>query len=1104
MITDFSQNSQNNSSTKNNYYSHYDYDLGYDDNQKYDDHIKEWELSAIAPDLIESNLVSLSGIDALNRLLMSNDLPRLNSGKLSDTITNRYAHCDRGWYCRSYDPVTGDEMEWIQFKPDTPKKYDEYSFSDRAKKEKIIKYESSPKMTARIILPFVPLKRWIEISNKYGCPIDFSKYDNFWQWVIDNPQLPITITEGSKKVLSLLSQNIIAVGVPGVTMGIRKIDNTLKQLHPDLMPFAVKGREFTIAFDSDIKPKTIKNVAKAIFSLAVLLSKNGSKVFIAQWSHQLGKGVDDVLFHSDDKKAVLRQILANAITFDYWTCKYLFALRKADITFNSRWFGDGLSIIPNEKLVCFKSAQFTGKTEIMVNHIQKLISQGQPVFVITHRESLARALAKRFGIAYRTENDPLKGFIGYSLCIDSLLPKKDGFNVEDWEDVTLIVDEVEQVLFHLFNGNTSVSEYRCTIFKTLIELAPKVTQCIIADADLSDVSIDFFEGLLDCKGYLVENKFTFSGMSFIKMPTANNAIGQVIKMVKEQKKLFIVTSAQKAKSKYGTIAIESLVRKYNPTARILRVDAETTGYPDSDSQGCLERMTEIVRNYDVVICSPSIETGISINVEGYFDGVIGINTGNLTPQSFLQFLWRLRDIAATRYYYCNKIGNNYIGNSSQSPKKLLESSQASAKVILKSIGVLDSELDIDGISKLFMDTWAKIGARQNASNRILCELFEDLIKQQGHNLTLDQDDLATIDPKTIKANKEECQSDRNERIESARELSPIEYESLSKKKSRTLDDICSLRQYEIKKRYGQCTQETLLLDDDGFYPQLKLYYYLAVGREFLEDRDKRQIKKLSENNGNQLFSPDIVKSSYSHKVKALELLGINQLLTELIYEGTLNTKDDRIIALWDKCNGLRKDLKSYLGITVPKSPIALFKAIIKLIGFKLGDRTQVKRDGVVSYDYHVKELPDIAYEIIQYWYETDIKLKENNIVDCDTTVVINFPYINIGEAENIKTDDNIGKESIKHNIPNNDFCPSVNFAEVTAIADKFNLADNLPNSELKQGQRALLPNIEGHFTILGFFCNCVAMVKLGIDLLTINSIADIGFYDERSIIINSV
>ena len=114
-------------------------------------HYQEWLNSAIAPSLIERNLKSLEGQQALDALLYSEELPRLNTGILSSSLLKRYSHVEKGgWVCRSLDPLNNwQEMEWSQLKPDSPRENH---------KGDLLKYESPLKPPSEPISPMFPTR----------------------------------------------------------------------------------------------------------------------------------------------------------------------------------------------------------------------------------------------------------------------------------------------------------------------------------------------------------------------------------------------------------------------------------------------------------------------------------------------------------------------------------------------------------------------------------------------------------------------------------------------------------------------------------------------------------------------------------------------------------------------------------------------------------------------------------------------------------------------------------------------------------------------------------------------------------------------------------
>lgn len=939
----------------------------------------EWQNSKIAKELIELNFVALTD-NVLDKFFVSSDLPRTNIGKVSDTYLKRYEHIEigGGWYGRNYDPITHDEMVWFQIKPNTPRKKKVKIGKDWHDTKEIIKYEVPPRAKARIFLPYVDQARWLRIADKYKVSVSSADLKlNFWEWVIKNPKLPIQITEGYKKTLALISQDLICIGLPGVTMGVRtNVDSFLRELQSDVKLFCKGDRSVSIWFDQDKKIKTRKAVNSAIFSLSSMLKKHKCRVSIAEWNEKLGKGIDDVLFNNPNE---FDNIIQNKISFDLWSVRHLYKLRKADLTVNARYFSDAVANLPDTRLLALKSPQNTGKTYVIIQKVQDALSKGYPVIVLTHLESLARALSKKFGVPYRTESDPTlsKAHYGYSLCIDSFMRKTNGFDPEDWGDneIVLIIDEVEQVLQHLMIGNTVVKDFRPTIFNTLWESREKIHNAIIADADLSDVSVNFFESFLTlenedpCTAYIIENTYKFEGMEFFKYEKQRDLLGYALECLDKGEKLFIGTTSQKPKSKFGTIALENLLREKYPEKRILRIDSETIEDPNHDSYQCLKHLNQLLVNYDVVLVSPSICTGVSIDIYGHFDKVIAFSQGNISPQSFLQMMWRLRD-GVERHFYCTPAGNGYIGNSSSIPTDVLRSTQDTADFAIRFLGGLDAQVKLDDHSGCFLEAWAKIAARINASNRCYSDLLDSLILAQGHSL-YGSDDVEAVDSDEVKKNAKKCQDTRNELIMSRPNIDEEEAKAIENKKSRTLEELTTLKKYQTKKKYGKVSKEILEFDDDGKFSQLKLFYYLTVGDLFTHAHDLKRINTMSENNDKKAISHDVARAVVSPKVQNLKSFDILGLLEYCLDQGVVTAKDERLEKFYNIVKPYRKSLKN-LSINVSKdSPIRTVNSFLKQIGFKLSTIGVIRVGKDTMREYQLEVLPSFTFDILLEWFYRD-------------------------------------------------------------------------------------------------------------------------------------
>ena len=126
-------------------------------------------------------------------------------------------------------------------------------------------------------------------------------HNSFWAWVVDNPQIPLIISEGAKKAGALLSASYVAISLPGIYNGFRTPRNEYKEivgeryLIPQLEVLATEGREIIFCFDNDSKPETIRNVNNAIRITSKLLRDKGCTTSVMRWEGYKQKGIDDLI-----------------------------------------------------------------------------------------------------------------------------------------------------------------------------------------------------------------------------------------------------------------------------------------------------------------------------------------------------------------------------------------------------------------------------------------------------------------------------------------------------------------------------------------------------------------------------------------------------------------------------------------------------------------------------------------------------------------------------------------------------------------------------------------------------------------------------------------
>lgn len=115
-----------------------------------------------------------------------------------------------------------------------------------------------------------------------------------WNDVVADPTIPVFITEGMKKALSLWSLGHLCVAIPGVSMW------NVANIHR----LAVPGRTIGLGYDSDWRKNG--QVLGQLISLGNWLSERGCLVNVLTWDSQY-KGIDDFIAKSKDLSS-LKQI----------------------------------------------------------------------------------------------------------------------------------------------------------------------------------------------------------------------------------------------------------------------------------------------------------------------------------------------------------------------------------------------------------------------------------------------------------------------------------------------------------------------------------------------------------------------------------------------------------------------------------------------------------------------------------------------------------------------------------------------------------------------------------------------------------------------------
>ncbi|MEO0013582.1 MAG: hypothetical protein RLZZ535_1971, partial [Cyanobacteriota bacterium] len=672
--------------------------------------------------------------------------------------------------------------------------------------------------------------------------------------------------------------------------------------------------------------------------------------------------------------------------------------------------------------------------------------EGKWVLLLTHRIQLGEALCQRVGLPYLTEIKTVEygAILGYGLCIDSLHPNSGAkFNADNWSDGVVIIDEAEQVIWHMLNSATCASE-RVEIlaqFKTLIQNNLSGDgKVYLADADLSDVAIDYIRGLASfhVEPFVIVNDWKppiEQRWTVYNYEEKNPArlVRDLVNHIETGGRPFISCSAQKLKSKWGTQNLESYLQLQFPEKKILRIDSETVADPSHRAYGCIAHLNEVLPNYDIAIASPSIETGVSIECERtdkcysevpiafqllfrgiktnlgqikqvpHFDSVWAIAQGVQAADSIRQVLARDRSLVP-RYLWAAKRGfyKCMVGNGATVKKALIASTKNKASTNIRFLQAADAslcDLDLDtNFQPESLNTWAKRGCYINLTmQNYRSSIVEGLIAE-GHFVTVpnqpqaeDNNSAAEVESQLKQVAQTKYQAECSQ-VAEAPIPTDAQYKTLKDKRAKTKKERWIEHKGNLVRRYGSdisITRELVAKDDEGWYSQLLSHYYLTVGRPYLIERDSRQIRAIALHTKNRLWLPDFNRSLLSTPLRLLETLILGLLQPGRTAEMGEDTSpiassieyrgsDLNLQLIAELALANQRELKTFLGLTIIESdtPIKIVQKLLSLLGLKLTCIGRFGSRGQRERVYTFEPPDDGREEIFKSWLRRDSALTQ--------------------------------------------------------------------------------------------------------------------------------
>jgi len=259
-----------------------------------------------------------------------------------------------------------------------------------------------------------------------------------------------------------------------------------------------------------------------------------------------------------------------------------------------------------------KSSYGTGKTSVFAKKaIAEAKKQGRTILFVTHRKILSRDIAAKLGLDLYMDYSKKTGLYkgnGLVICVNSLNNIVFSSIINDSENPLIIIDEVDQFYDHLWQG--PITE-RLNVVETLRYLMSK-GQVLTMSNDISNDLVLWLEEMATKPFLRFENtKQKWKGQKMHLRYGEDVLKKELLEMIETGKNVFISCD-----SINKVIALYKDISDKFPDKKVLPIHRDNSGNK-LQSQFMASPNKESLK-YDVVIASPSLNSGVSFE-NGHFD-----------------------------------------------------------------------------------------------------------------------------------------------------------------------------------------------------------------------------------------------------------------------------------------------------------------------------------------------------------------------------------------------------------------------------------------------------------------------------------------------------
>ena len=472
--------------------------------------------------------------------------------------------------------------------------------------------------------------------------------------------------------------------------------------------------------------------------------------------------------------------------------------------------------IEKHRVVFVKSPHGSGKTRTLVQIANDPRYYG--FMDLGHRRALLRSKAKDLNTAVYLdiEGDKRRNEPRLSLCANSTpslvtIDESTGLPTGVPKYALLSLDEYSQFLSHIsadsYDGN------RVVTLAVLRELVRQADTVLVMDAGLSQEDIDASVrdwNLQPGEYCVIENTVENPGLKAKLYGTEWALTSEMLDRIALGEKAFVVTNNRGRASR-----LMDLITDRFPKLRCLFIHADNS---QSAEVQALMTDTSGFGSYDVVVSTPAIGTGISIDKPMGFV-VYGFGDSYVTPApDFMQQLRRMRSPKdSTLHLWLDQAcGGNFIRSAGEAKLYMYRRHHL--------LGLRHNEAFTDFIEadRKYIELTAHVVQRNSEDTVQFRYQMLNILHDLGivvEELPEDIDDEALIEE--VKDIAKRQKENWREMVLTAPEVDEDDLEWLRRKASRTPEEAATLQKGIILDRYGEFTEELFDLEQKGLWSKIQ-------------------------------------------------------------------------------------------------------------------------------------------------------------------------------------------------------------------------------------------------------------------------------------------